>query len=307
MGERPVGDVGGPPRLLERRLMGLRWDGRGEFSPCAPNHLLALVGAPPALAWKAGALLQSPLDQVHRGDAQARMLAETTLLQPARTAARAEGLVRSEDLQRGFDHFAGLLAQRRVEMAQRLRKGDPGAAAALETIKREQGRIDQEKAEAMLYEQRRGDLLDLVTLERVAIALVIPDQSPEALESYDKNIEAIAMRVAINYEVDRHQAKVFDVSAPHLARGYDLESHRASGEKIVIEVKGRAGRGQVHLTENEWPTAANVRDKYWLYVVTDCATDPRLFRVQDPVRLAFKTRQSFTLNLGDIIKEADPD
>jgi hypothetical protein len=50
-----------------------------------------------------------------------------------------------------------------------------------------------------------------------------------------------------------------------------------------------------------------VRDKYWLYVVTDCATEPRLFRVQDPVRLAFKTRQSFTLNIGDIIKEAEPE
>ena len=66
-GERPLG--GGKPRLLERRLMGLRWDGGGEFSPCAPNHLLALVGAPAALAWKAGALLQSPLDQVQKADA----------------------------------------------------------------------------------------------------------------------------------------------------------------------------------------------------------------------------------------------
>ena len=63
----------------------------------------------------------------------------------------------------------------------------------------------------------------------------------------------------------------------------------------------------MHLTENEWPTAANVREKYWLYVVTDCATEPHLFRVQDPVRLAFKTRQSFTLNIGDIIKEAEPE
>ena len=146
-----------------------------------------------------------------------------------------------------------------------------------------------------------------MTLDRIAVALVIPDQSPEALESYDKNIEAIAMRVATNYEVDRHRAKVYDVSAPHLARGYDLESHRANGEKIVIEVKGRAGRGQVHLTENEWPTAANVREKYWLYVVTDCATEPRLYRVQDPVRLAFRTRQSFSLNIGDIIREAEAD
>jgi hypothetical protein len=43
-----------------------------------------------------------------------------------------------------------------------------------------------------------------------------------------------------------------------------------------------------------------VRNKYWLYVVTDCTTEPRMFRVQDPVRLAFKTRQSFTLNISGV-------
>jgi superfamily II DNA or RNA helicase len=305
LGEGSIHGGQGKPRLLERRLMGLRWDNAGEFATCAPNHLLALVGAPPALAWKAGSLLQSPLDQVRRADTHARMLAETTFLQQARTAVRAESAARLEDLQRGFDFSASEMAERRVEYARRVRDGDTQAAPQLELVKREQSRIEQEKAEALLYEQRRADLLDIVRLERAAVALVIPDQSPEALEGYDKNIEAIAMRVAINYEVDRQKAKVFDVSAPYLARGYDLESHRASGEKIVIEVKGRSGRGQIHLTENEWPTAANVRDKYWLYVVVDCATEPRLFRVQDPVRLAFKTRQSFTLNIGDIIKEAE--
>jgi superfamily II DNA or RNA helicase len=305
LGERSLRGGDAKPRLLERRLMGLRWDSNGEFTACAPNHLIALVGAPPALAWKAGALLQSPMDQVHHADVHARMQAGTTFLQRARAAVRAESSARVDDLQRGFDFSAGEMAVRRVEFARRFRDGDQQAAAQLDLVKREQGRIEQEKAEALLYEQRRGDLLDIITLERIAIALVIPDQSPEALESYDKNIEAVAMRVAINYEVDRHKAKVFDVSAPHLARGYDLESRRANGDKIVIEVKGRGGRGQVHLTENEWPTAANVRDKYWLYVVTDCGTDPQLFRVQDPGRLAFKTRQSFTLNIGDIIKEAE--
>ena len=304
LGERSL-RPGNPPRLLERRLVGLRWEGAGEFTPCAPNHLLALVGAPPAVAWKAGTLLQAPMEQVRRADAHARMLAESTFLQQARLTVRAESAAHLEDLQRGFDFSAGELAGRRVEFARKVRDGNEQAVKQLELVKREQSRVDQDKGEALLHEQRRADLLDIITLDRVAVALVIPDQSPEALESYDKNIEAIAMRVAINFEVDRHKAKVFDVSSPHLARGYDLESHRANGEKIVIEVKGRGGRGQVHLTENEWPTAANVRDKYWLYVVTDCATEPRLYRVQDPVRLAFRTRQSFTLNIGDIIKEAD--
>jgi len=145
-------------------------------------------------------------------------------------------------------------------------------------------------------------------MERIAVALVIPDPSPEAQEIYDKNIEAMAMRIARNFEVDHYNARVFDVSSPHLGRGYDLESHRANGEKVVIEVKGRAGRGPVQLTENEWPTAVNVRDLYWLYVVVDCAMNPKLYRVQDPAfKLAVKTRQSFTINIGDIIREAEQD
>ena len=89
---------------------------------------------------------------------------------------------------------------------------------------------------------------------------------------------------------------------------YDLESHRTNGEKVVIGVNGRAGRGPIQLTENEWPTAVNVRDQYWLYAVADCATNPRLYRVQDPAfKLAEKSRQSFTINIGDIIREAEQD
>ena len=118
----------------------------------------------------------------------------------------------------------------------------------------------------------------------------------------------MAMRIARNFEVDRYKVRVYDVSSPHLARGYDLKSHRCNGEKVAIEVKGRAGRGPVHLTENEWPTAVNVRDKYWLYVVVDCATNPTLYRVQDPAfKLTVKSRKSFTVNIGDIIREAESD
>jgi hypothetical protein len=48
-------------------------------------------------------------------------------------------------------------------------------------------------------------------------------------------------------------------------------------------VKGRAGIGDVELTENEWAKACNRRDRYWLYVVFDCGTPhPRLLRVRDP-------------------------
>ncbi|MFH1490465.1 MAG: helicase-related protein [Pseudomonadota bacterium] len=294
--------------LMDRRLIGLRWDGNGEFSVCPPNHLLALNAAPPAALWKAGNLLRNPEEQVAAADAYARMLAETTVLQQARTAFHADTSSRLDDLMRGFDFLFSELAERRSELARSLRRGDGKGADELEEVKKEQAHLEEEKARTLLFEQRRPEYLDIIRMERLAVALVVPDLSPEAIEGFDKNIEDMAMRIARNFEVDRYHARVYDVSSPHLARGYDLESHRSNGEKVVIEVKGRAGRGPVHLTENEWPTAVNVRDKYWLYVVVDCAADPTLYRVQDPAfKLAVKSRKSFTVNIGDVIREAESD
>jgi len=68
--------------------------------------------------------------------------------------------------------------ERRVEFARRVRDGDNQAATQLDLVKREQSRIEQEKAEALLYEQRRSDLLDIITLDRIAIALGDPRQKP---------------------------------------------------------------------------------------------------------------------------------
>jgi hypothetical protein len=308
LGESSLGDDRTAKRsMFDRRLISIRWDESGEFSAGAPNHLLALLPAPKSLLWKAGNLLLNPEQSAVRADAYARMLAETTYLQQLRAALRAQTEGQLDDLLRGFDFQGGALAEKRSELARRVRQGEEAFASELEEIKKQQATLESEKAQALLYQQRRPDLVDIVKLERIALAIVVPDPTPEAREAYDKDIEAIAMRIARNFEIDNYQARVFDVSSPHLARGYDLESHRANGDKVVIEVKGRAGRGPVQLTDNEWPTAANVREKYWLYVVADCATDPKLFRVRDPIRLAFKTKQSFTINIGEVIKEAEPE
>jgi len=304
-------DVGARSRtrnLLDRRLLAVRWDEDGEFGVCAPNHLLAMQAAPKASLWKAGRLVRNPDEQVQRCDRYARALAESNFLQQVRKALRSESETRMEDLTRGFDLRAAELAEQRGEYARKTRDGDIAAQARHTEIKAQQAQLQEDRATLLLREQRRADLLDIISFERVAVGLVIPDDSPEAQEAYDRNIEAIAIRVARHFEADRFNARVIDVSAPYLARGYDLESHRTNGEIVAIEVKGRAGRGPVQLTEHEWPTAINVRDRYWLYVVVDCATNPVLYRVQDPAfKLAVKTRQSFTVNFGDILREAERD
>lgn len=70
--------------------------------------------------------------------------------------------------------------------------------------------------------------------------------------------------------------------------GYDVTSlDTQSGELRLIEVKGiGATTGTVMLTPNEKRVAEDRRDCYWLYVVTDCKTTPRLQEpIKDPARL----------------------
>ena len=60
-------------------------------------------------------------------------------------------------------------------------------------------------------------------------------------------------------------------------RGFDLISRRPHPEDPktfievrFIEVKGRAGVGEVALSDNEYKTAERLKSDYWLYVVFNC-------------------------------------
>jgi hypothetical protein len=91
--------------------------------------------------------------------------------------------------------------------------------------------------------------------------------------------------------------------------GFDLLSERPNGEKVAIEVKGRAAHGDVELSENEFVKACNLRDRYWLYVVFNCAdTAPMLYRVQDPFgKLIYREKKRVILDDVDILAVAEED
>jgi hypothetical protein len=105
-----------------------------------------------------------------------------------------------------------------------------------------------------------------------------------------------------------------DVHTPELARkaglpdnpGFDLLSVRSENEKRAIEVKGRAGMGDVEVSANEWAKACNMRDGYWLYAVYDCATpSPRLVRVKDPFgRVLAKLKGSVLISARELEEAA---
>ncbi len=88
--------------------------------------------------------------------------------------------------------------------------------------------------------------------------------------------------------------------------GY-LLSLRPSGEERGIEVKGRAGVGDIEITENEWVKACNLRDRYWLYVVYECATaHPHLLRIPDPFgTLIVRAKGSVIIDEPEIFAAAE--
>lgn len=136
-------------------------------------------------------------------------------------------------------------------------------------------------------EQQRS--LSLQAVEKITSVVVLPhpkagDPDVKNLKS-DPETEATAMRVAIEYEKSRG-CQVYDVHEKNL--GYDITSlNLGSGELRLIEVKGiGASSGTILLTPNERRVAEDRRDCYWLYVVTDCKTAPKLQEpIKDPARL----------------------
>jgi superfamily II DNA or RNA helicase len=104
--------------------------------------------------------------------------------------------------------------------------------------------------------------------------------------SRNDEMEAVGMRVATAYE-ERRGWTVEDVSE-EAHGGFDLRSIRYDDDGGLdairyIEVKARARSGKIRLTSNEWKKARHFGDRYWLYVVTQAATDdPELTRIQDP-------------------------
>jgi len=89
------------------------------------------------------------------------------------------------------------------------------------------------------------------------------------------------MRVVMEHERALGR-EVYDVSAKNL--GYDVTSlDLASGDLRLIEVKGIGGAtGSILLTPNERRVAQDRRDCFWLYVVTNCKSEPHLVTIFDP-------------------------
>jgi hypothetical protein len=70
--------------------------------------------------------------------------------------------------------------------------------------------------------------------------------------------------------------------------GWDIEYVDSARGLVAIEVKGTTGDSfpNVEITSNEWAAANELRDRYWIYLVSGCfELSPQIQRLQNPVRL----------------------
>jgi superfamily II DNA or RNA helicase len=140
------------------------------------------------------------------------------------------------------------------------------------------------------YERRMTELaseseIAIADVHHLASAVVLPHPEGDRYQAMvsDPEIERIAMEEAMRHERGRNWSPQ-DVSSEN--RGFDILSQNATtGGVRFIEVKGRAGRGEVSLSRHEFITAGRLVEDYWLYVVYDCGTKPDLLLIQDPARL----------------------
>lgn len=300
--------------LLECQLVGLRQEENGEVVTCPVEHLLLL---------QKGALHSTtefpPVTTIERLCEQARAYALSLLAEKAASGQReilqATLAKRERFIEHGFTYQNAELFEARKRLSERAHAGDARARGELTKIKTQQKELQKRKAEALKVLRREPELIIPGDVTLLAHALVIPSHDPADRTRFDADVEMIALQWACAFE-EAQGAIVKDVSTASKARqagledwpGFDLLAERHGGETLAIEVKGRADISDIELTENEYIKACNLRDRYWLYVVYECAKAmPRLLRIQDPFgKLIARAKNNVILDDRDIFAAAEP-
>lgn len=304
--------------VLECQLVGVKQFEGADLSLCPVEHLLLLKG---------GHGLPAPAQRLAAGAALLREQAGAFLIERvSRDMAmrRRERMLatlpeREQFILRGFNYQEKELATARVKQSEKSRSGNAGAAKALNEIKVQQRSLAERRATALATIRREPELVAPGNLVFIAHAVVVPSSNAEDLARHDAEVERVAMDIARAFE-EAEGAAVKDVSRPQFAcaagltdnPGFDLLAIYPQGDargRRAIEVKGRAGTGDVEVSANEWARAANLRNGYWMYVVYGCATPtPRLVRVQDPFgNLLAKAKGSVLISPTQVVQAAEED
>jgi superfamily II DNA or RNA helicase len=215
-------------------------------------------------------------------------------LEETRTERLREIGVISKHLEISLDELIRRQNLRLAELHEQ-QSSDENAPLVAANMKQVEDRIDElnerlERRRGELERERECMIGDIQHIGSTAV-LLHPDRfSPKIAPMVsDPEIERIAIEFAIKHEQAQGR-EVESVEAEN--RGFDLISRRPHPEDPktaldvrFIEVKGRAETGDIALTVNEYKTAQRMKQDYWLYVVTHCASTPYLNSLRDPAQL----------------------
>jgi len=242
---------------------------QADSSTDVPESLPNVAALPEATAWLNENALRPFLEEVR----------SERLSEIERIATHVE-LSLTELLQKADEEIG--------KLASEVERKAPGAEGRLAQAESRHAELLSRREKRRL-ELDRQRALSLQSVERITSALILPHPEREAPEvrrlQPDSEVEARAMLVAMEYEKEKGR-QVHDVHEKNF--GYDLTSlDLNSGELRLIEVKSiGATTGSVLLTPNEKRVAEDRRDCYFLYVVTDCKSEPQLQNpIKDPARL----------------------
>lgn len=279
--------------VLHKRIFVVQTEMDGTRSLKQPTVFLDLVTAPAGTSAPDSLqdLDEELLEQVIVRDGLNPLLAEVQQ-QRAKEIATISSHIRislNALIDRAQRHYADLDEQKRSGSAEQGLDG---------RIKMAEDRLFElnRRLDRRLAELDREEQCTKGTIQQIGSAWVLPH--PERSEPgiavmvRDDDIERIAVDAAIAYEAARGCVAE---SVESENRGFDLVSRRPHPEDTrtaidvrFIEVKGRAGVGEVALSAHEYKTAERLKGDFWLYVVFNCGGEPEVYPIQDPVRLGWK-------------------
>ena len=283
----------GRGNALHKRLFVVETALNGAMTVRQPTLFLDLALAPTGTTVPNGSALPTR-DQVERA------LVEQTLqafLAEIRTQREKETATIAEHMEISLNELIHRQNLRQAELLSSQAAGDPSPLLAA-NIAAVESRIDElnERLERRRKElaQERNCIIGDIQHHGRAWVLPHPDRTTARIAPMvrDDEVERIAVNAVIVFEEARGW-KVESVEKDN--RGFDLISRMPHPEDPAtaiavrfIEVKGRAGVGDVALTANEYKTAERLKNDYWLYAVFNCATTPQVRAIQDPVRLGWE-------------------
>jgi hypothetical protein len=283
----------GRGNILHKRLFVVETSPAGTMTVRQPTIFLDISPAP----------VVTPVPDV--GDLPTRDRIEHTLIEQSLNGFLEEiQTQRTKETERIAKHVEISLNElihrqnlRMAELIETQQKADdtPFIAANIKTTEDRLFELN-ERLERRLKELAQERQCSIADIQHHGCAWVLPhpERASPGLAAMvrDDEIEKIAIKKVIEAE----EAKGWIVrSVESENRGFDLISRKphpedpeTSMEVRFIEVKGRAGVGEIALSSNEYKTAERLRKDFWLYVVYNCGLNPEIHQIQDPARLGWE-------------------